>query len=168
MASSVASEHVGKRLVIGVAIVRRLSNISLPQVLVLQGAAHETLFPNMYELPGGKCEPTDSDLLATVVRETLEETAFKVLRGIAEFPGFEYSTPKGSAQQFNFVVEVEGGAHKDPILDPNEHQAFAWVDEGNFKTFSMSDAMTLVVADALTAAKETMLEYSTESHSYSS
>ncbi|KAK7044966.1 NUDIX-domain-containing protein [Favolaschia claudopus] len=146
------AENSGKRLVIGVAIMRRAT--TTPQVLVVQRAAHETLFPDLYELPGGKCESTDTHLLETVSRETFEETGYKVQRIVAEFPGFEYSTPKGTARQYNFVVEVEGGTERDPILDPNEHQAFAWVDEGNFEGFVMSGAMRVVVADALAAVKQ--------------
>ena len=32
-------------------------------------------------LPGGKCDPKDQDMKATVVRETLEETGINLLEG---------------------------------------------------------------------------------------
>ncbi|EJD55234.1 hypothetical protein AURDEDRAFT_19860, partial [Auricularia subglabra TFB-10046 SS5] len=77
----------------------------------------------------------------TVVRETFEETGLRVAHIIAEFPGFEYSTSKGAARQYNFVVDVEGGPNQDPVLDPKEHQAFAWVVRDDFEAFSMSESM---------------------------
>lgn len=154
-------DNLGKRLVVGVAIVRRDQPSGHPQVLLIQRAAHEQLYPDMYELPGGKCEEVDNTLLDTAVRETFEETAFRVTRILAEFPGFEYSTAKGDARQFNFVVEVDGGSKKDPVLDPNEHQAFAWADEDDYKSFHMSEAMQGVVADALLVAGKVSLRSST-------
>lgn len=137
-------DNVGKRLVIGVAIARGAT------VLVLQRAAHETLYPNMYELPGGKCEDAlDGTLLDTVARETREETGLRVVRVRAAFPGFEYATPRYTARQFNFLVDVDG---QDPVLEPAEHQAFAWVDAQTYTDFPMSDSMRIVVADALKVA----------------
>ncbi|KZV80473.1 NUDIX-domain-containing protein [Exidia glandulosa HHB12029] len=148
-----SDDNAGKRLVVGVAIARRSASGHLPKVLLVQRASHEQLFPDMYELPGGKCESTDGTLLDTVARETFEETGYRVTRVVAEFPGFEYSTPKGDARQYNFIVTVDGGSDSnvDPTLDPKEHQAFAWVDDSEYKAYPMSEAMRLVVADALSA-----------------
>lgn len=147
-----SGDNVGKRLVIGVAIVRRSERPGgLPKVLLVQRASHEQLFPDMYELPGGKCEPADSSLLDTVARETLEETGYRVTQVLGEFPGFEYSTPKYEARQYNFIVAVDGGSDVDPTLDPNEHQAFAWADESDYKAYPMSEAMQAVVTNALSS-----------------
>ena len=81
----------------------------------------------MYELLGGGTEIEDENILATVVRETKEETGLDVINIIRTFDGFMYSTRKGQAIQFNFFVEVKDGLKAHVKLNPLEHEAYAWV-----------------------------------------
>src|ERR1700761_695440 len=87
----------GKQLVVRVAIVHQ------NKLLILKRAAGEHFLPNMYEIPGGKAEPSvDGTMLDTAARELLEETGFHIRRIIQEFEGFEYRASKGMAKQYNF------------------------------------------------------------------
>ena len=111
----------------------------------------------MYELPGGGAESSDGTILDTVARETREETGLVVSSAVAEFEGFEYATRKGGrAIQFNFLVEVEsnstsGEAVVDVVLNPEEHQRYAWIDkEDDLGSFEMTEDMRNVVQRALT------------------
>ncbi|KIJ51851.1 hypothetical protein M422DRAFT_43696 [Sphaerobolus stellatus SS14] len=136
--------YLGKRLVVGVAIKRKL--------LILQRSAIEDAYPFMYEIPGGHVEEEDNSLFATVRRETLEETGLIVKWITGEFEGFEYETKEGITVQLNFFVEVEpeGDAPPQVQINPEEHQAYAWVSlQDNLEAFPMTSSMTAVVNDAL-------------------
>lgn len=154
--SVLQSRYNGKRLVVGVAIVAPSGGpLSLYRLLILQRSESEDSFPSMWELPGGGAESEDRTILYTIARETAEETGLIVSRIIRSFDGFEYSTRSGDAVQFNFVVEVVGGMDSAVTLNPEEHQAFAWVDDTDDITkFKFTGAMSKVVADALGIAQE--------------
>ncbi|KAJ6482179.1 NUDIX hydrolase domain-like protein [Mycena vitilis] len=153
-------QYKGKRLVVGVAIVSKSNKL-----LLVQRAADEDAFPNMYELPGGHCEPDklgdqppDETILDTVIRETFEETGLAVKQIVKELTGFEYDTDKGPTQQFNFIIDLEEVS--PPLkaelptlkLNPKEHQAYAWVGpEDSLDQFPMSKDMKVVVQSALAA-----------------
>jgi hypothetical protein len=70
-----------------------------------------------------------------------------------EFKRFDYDTSKGQTRQLNLSVEVasqEEGRMLETVLNPEEHQAIAWIgglDE--IKKFSMSESMGVVVANNL-------------------
>lgn len=100
----------------------------------------------MYEIPGGGVEDGDKSILATIYREVKEETNLQLKRVLADFEGFEYTTRTGPAIQFNFLVEVSG-EHKVK-LNPDEHQAFVWVDvDDPLDMIPMTESMK-VVSDA--------------------
>jgi len=120
------------------------------KLLLLQRAAFEDTFPNMFEIPGGHAEDADETILSTVVRETFEETGLVVKRIVDEFEGFEYESGKGLTVQLNFVVEVDGEDALVVKMNPEEHQAFAWVErEEDLEKFQLTGGMCKVVTDAL-------------------
>ncbi|EGO02060.1 hypothetical protein SERLA73DRAFT_177778 [Serpula lacrymans var. lacrymans S7.3] len=151
--------HPGKRLVVGVAIFRLVASAShmssmKKELLLLQRASHEDTFPDMYEIPGGHVEDTDDTVLATVFRETFEETGLVVDRVVREFDGFEYPSRNGPTVQLNFIVEVHDGGNV--TLNPEEHQAFAWVEPGaNLGLYALTGNMVKVVQDALEISVQT-------------
>ncbi|KAF8906812.1 NUDIX hydrolase domain-like protein [Gymnopilus junonius] len=161
------AQHPGKRLVVGVAITAPMVAITqdfsdpnksqAKKLLLLQRAETENVYPLMYELPGGGAEPQDTSLLATVVRETAEETGLSVTRILGIFPGFEYETSKSKAIQFKFLVEVDRAPDTtiNVHLNPQEHCTFAWVDEADdLSLYPMTEAMHQVVLDALSSMAE--------------
>ncbi|THU77669.1 hypothetical protein K435DRAFT_628925, partial [Dendrothele bispora CBS 962.96] len=130
-------------------------------LLLLQRAANEDAYPNMYELPGGNWEKIDETILHTVAREALEETGLMITAICTEFDGFEYTTARrGPAKQLNFLVEVRSdndsdasGEPPEPTLNAEEHQAYTWVEKGDdLEKFPTSDSMRMVVQNALTQA----------------
>lgn len=146
--------HPDKRLVVGVAIFSTSQGNSedtpTRRLLLLQRAATEDVYPLMYEIPGGGAEPEDKTILDTVVREVKEETGLTVTAIISDFEGFEYSTRRGMSVQFNFMVEVEGGV--EVRMNPEEHEAFAWVWKGeSLDCYPMTEPMRKVVSDAFDA-----------------
>ena len=126
------------KLVVGVVIFHPLISAAKPiQILLVQRAAHESVYPGFYELPGGSVivpsslrtlmeysshvEDSDKTILDAAVREAAEETGLIVDNIVAEIPPFEYSVEKilaaeeGAAPtaivkstiQLNFVAKVE-------------------------------------------------------------
>jgi 8-oxo-dGTP pyrophosphatase MutT (NUDIX family) len=102
------------KLVVGVAIVHPLFSATKPlQILLVQRAAHEKVYPGVYELPGGSVivsllsprafmlteysshvEDSDKTILDAAVREVAEETGLTVKNIAGEIPPLEYSVEK--------------------------------------------------------------------------
>lgn len=105
------------------------------KLLLIQRSPSDFL-PLFWELPGGGAESdTDTNLLATAVRELHEETglvATKVVRYIAqkEFP--DGPGKRWRALMFEVEAELEG---EEPAvkLDPAEHVASLWVTEEDIR-----------------------------------
>jgi 8-oxo-dGTP pyrophosphatase MutT (NUDIX family) len=129
----------------------------LPRILLAQRSSHETLYPNEWEIPGGEAEyGIDQTILETVVREVREETGLRVVEVLRDFEGFEYGSEDRRSKQYNFLVKVDLKQEYKVILDPEEHQAFAWVskrdmegEDGN--KFKMTKEMRRCVMNALEA-----------------
>ncbi|WVQ80155.1 hypothetical protein IAT38_002260 [Cryptococcus sp. DSM 104549] len=135
--------NASKRLVIG-ALIAHPSDPS--RVLLVKRAAGETLFPGQWEIPGGKAEyGVDQTLLETVVREVKEETGLRVTAVKGEFEAFEYKGSKGLCKQYNFVVEGDG----EVVLNPEEHEEWKWVEEGDLEGLEMTDVMRNCVRNGL-------------------
>ncbi|CAF9936715.1 hypothetical protein IMSHALPRED_010872 [Imshaugia aleurites] len=147
-----------------------------PHLLLVQRAASEYSFPNLWEVPGGSCEASDPTILHSLAREAFEETGLRLTRFNRQIgSGFDFVTGYGVRQKrwrkLSFEIEVaeieandmscgkSGGVEKarakdavaedgvvrvDAIdqagkegeldgvsitLDPEEHQAYAWVTE---------------------------------------
>jgi 8-oxo-dGTP pyrophosphatase MutT (NUDIX family) len=125
------------KLVVGVAIAHPLISATKPlQILLVQRAAHEKVYPGFYELPGGSVivsllslralteysshvEDSDKTILDAAVREAAEETGLIVSNIVGEIPPLEYSVEKilaaegavptaivRSTIQLNFVAQV--------------------------------------------------------------
>ncbi|THU85856.1 hypothetical protein K435DRAFT_805549 [Dendrothele bispora CBS 962.96] len=131
-------QNEGKRITVGIAIVTVVTkapsyptgSLQKPKLLLLQRAANEDAYPNM---------------------EAFEETGLVITTICTEFDGFEYTTARrGPAKQLNFLVEVRSdndsdasGESPEPTLNAEEHQAYAWVEEGDdLEKFPMSDSIS--------------------------
>ena len=100
------------KLVVGVTIAHPLISATKPlQILLVQRAAHERVYPGFYELPGGlvlvfllfpcalkknssHVEDSDKTVLDAAVREVAEETGLTVKNIVGEIPSLEYSVEK--------------------------------------------------------------------------
>lgn len=138
---------------------------SPPRLLLVQRAATERGFPNLWEVPGGSAEVEDPTILHSVAREVFEETGFtltKFVRAIGN--GVQFTTGKDKKwMKLTFEIEVvedvgsiaggtndgkrrlktafDGVAAEVTVgnvtvrLDPAEHQAFRWVTEADLETW---------------------------------
>lgn len=109
----------------------------------------------MYEIPCGHAGHGDTTILDTIVRETREETGLIVKRIVGEFNCIEYDSGIGPTVQLNFAVEVEVVDGLVITMNPLEHQAFTWVEQGeDLQQYEMTDSMHKTILDALEFVKE--------------
>ena len=81
------------KIVIGALIFKQHSADST-KILLLKRAAHEDYYPNVFEIPGGKVEGTDSTILDAVKREVFEEAGLAVDEVVGTVDSFDYSMEK--------------------------------------------------------------------------
>ncbi|KAL8824670.1 MAG: hypothetical protein Q9191_004899 [Dirinaria sp. TL-2023a] len=123
-----------------------------PRLLLVQRAATERGFPNLWEVPGGGAEGTDPTILHSVAREVFEETGLKLTRFVcAVGDGCQFIT--GGSCKWNkltFEIEVQqnhstDASHDGPLpvtLDPTEHQAYKWVTEEDLSQWGPGKIVT--------------------------
>lgn len=135
------------------------------RVLLVQRAATERGFPNLWEVPGGSSEFSDPTVLHSVAREVFEETGLHLTKFVTDVgKGQEFRTsPKKLWLKLSFEIEVaeinnlsEGDGQQaisssseistvkydttesiPIILDPTEHQKYAWVTEEELRQFTV-------------------------------
>ena len=138
------------------------SDIPQPRLLLVQRAAGECGFPNLWEVPGGSAEIGDPTILHSVAREVFEETGLMLTRFVrAAGNGIQFTTGSDSRwMKLTFEIEVQedvlsaaaDGEYTPSTrfdnnkarcitgnaivkLDPAEHQAFKWVTEEELKVW---------------------------------
>jgi 8-oxo-dGTP pyrophosphatase MutT (NUDIX family) len=132
------------------------------RLLIVQRAAHDSM-PNLWEIPGGACDSTDESILHGITREVFEETGLRVkaLRHLVR-PGNGHVVFKTGSKgliicKFNFEVEVE--STEAVTLDPNEHQNYLWITEGECREYQVEREGKVVKFQFTTPAQEmTILE----------
>jgi 8-oxo-dGTP pyrophosphatase MutT (NUDIX family) len=124
------------------------------RILLLKRAAHETYYPNVFELPSGNVDETDPTLGHALAREVEEETGLDVTFVLSELlPPFEYETSKivGGVQvsrscvQVNFVVEMEGD---EIVVNPEEHSVGIWAGADELEGLEITEGMRGLVRKA--------------------
>lgn len=115
------------------------------RILLVQRAATERTFPNLWEVPGGSAEFSDPSILHSVARETFEETGLRLTRLVRQVGDGITFTTRGNKKWIKLLFEIEVAelhgtlipqaverdvSEPGPIrLDPEEHQKYAWVTE---------------------------------------
>lgn len=97
------------------------------EVLIIKRQANDEVLPNVWDVPGGTLEDGE-DPGVGIMRETREETGLE----IKEPRLFNYTSniDTGKDKQFVrliFTAHYAGGTVK---LNPEEHDAFQWVNPG--------------------------------------
>jgi len=123
-----------------------LSSPPAPKLLLVQRAAAERSFANLFEIPGGAADLTDPTILHSVAREVFEETGLHLTRLTRQVgDGLSLTFKSGKPwMKLSFEIEVQeiGGGDGSQLrtlsdiqvtLDPREHQAFRWVTEDEAK-----------------------------------
>jgi 8-oxo-dGTP diphosphatase len=91
-----------------------------------------------WELPGGTAEP-DEPFETTAVREAAEETGLRV-RVTGELSRDSWPDVAGRALRIHaFVYTVEEDGAGDVVLNPEEHDEFAWLTRREAADFALAD-----------------------------
>ncbi|WP_329055899.1 NUDIX hydrolase [Amycolatopsis sp. NBC_01488] len=91
-----------------------------------------------WELPGGTAEP-DEPFEATAVREVAEETELTV-RVTGELARDSWPDVAGRALEIHaFVYTVEEDGAGDVVLNPEEHDDFAWLASREAERLEMAE-----------------------------
>lgn len=81
------------------------------RLLLVQRAASEKAFPNLWEVPGGSSEHSDPTILHSVAREVFEETGLHLTRLVRQIGrGVEFSVGRSGGPErwlkLSFEIEV--------------------------------------------------------------
>ncbi|KAH3915508.1 hypothetical protein HBI56_149330 [Parastagonospora nodorum] len=134
------------------------------KMLLVQRAADERAFPDMWEVPGGKVDDTDETLLHAAVRELKEETGLVATRVCGKAAEFTFEDGKPGRRpviwlKLIFHMEVE---KLDITLDPVEHQRYLFATKeeiehelvGDVKLAYISEENKRIKLDAFSLLKE--------------
>ena len=145
------------KVVIGALIIKPDAKGS-PEILMLKRAAHETIYPNVFEIPGGKVEDSDATILDAVKREVLEETGMEVAEVIGAVGSFDYTLEKKTLNdadsessiwytslQLNFVCQV---VKHNLTINNEEHSEGKFVSRSEVSELDVTQQMRAVVEEA--------------------
>lgn len=130
------------------------------RICLLKRNANKMYYPNVFELPGGNVNVTDSSILSALKRKVRQETGFEVAKVYHELEPFHYFTVKmipgklvkKSCVQINYVVFVQKtrrnrGEYIE--VNPEEHSSSVWASYADLGQLWMTEEMKMVVSDAL-------------------
>ena len=108
------------------------------RLLILQRAAHERAFPNLWEIPGGSSDADDPTILHSLAREIFEETGLKMTHVIGQMGNVvEFRTGWGPRQKIwaklCFEIEVAEMEGCDRQNLPAAGQYRLEIEEGSQK-----------------------------------
>ncbi|KAH7193756.1 NUDIX hydrolase domain-like protein [Fusarium flagelliforme] len=139
------------KITVGAAILHKNKR----SILMLKRAAHETYYPNVFELPGGKVDGAEK-IHDAIVREVKEETGLTVTKVITSLAPFTYFTEKTVKEkiilrttlQLSYVVEVKEDGDGF-VVDSEEHSEGRWVKSDEADGVVMTGEMRKLVFQAL-------------------
>jgi mutator protein MutT len=103
------------------------------EILILQRAGDETTLPGYWDIPGGTLEDGE-DPAVGAIRETKEEAGIDITNPKLFFHRSKIDISKN--KQFVVLVFYAKVSNSQVILNPKEHQSFAWIQPseiGNYK-----------------------------------
>jgi 8-oxo-dGTP pyrophosphatase MutT (NUDIX family) len=113
------------------------------RVLLLQRAAH-AFQPLLWELPGGRCESGDGNIIASAVRELWEESRLVANKVIDVVGKYEWLDHGEIWRKVTFLMDVEhdasnGSEQPQVTLDPKEQENFLWATKEDVITNKCGD-----------------------------
>jgi len=101
-------------------------------VLLLQRAAH-SFQPLLWELPGGRCEFHDENVIASAARELWEESRLVASKVMDVVGNYEWLDHGEMWRKVTFLMDVEHGDQGNGLprvtIDPKEQASFIWATE---------------------------------------
>ncbi|CAJ2499845.1 Uu.00g026980.m01.CDS01 [Anthostomella pinea] len=104
------------------------------RILLLQRAPHKFV-PLTWEVPGGKCDPSDETVVAAAIRELREESGLVARNVVDVVRAYQWIDAGEVWEKVTFLVEVERGSSNEGEEEPTvtlelfEHADFAWVSK---------------------------------------
>lgn len=116
---------VKKKIPVAAGIIMKNGEKGESVVLLIQRAADDH-FPLMFEVPRGKCEDKDKNIIACLKREVKEETGLDI-EPIRFIDKFSYIAEKGEriSTQYNYLCRMKDENQK--IKLSKEHDDYKWV-----------------------------------------
>lgn len=150
------------QIVAGVAVFKAPSDSSNgPLILLVKRAPAEKLFPNNFELPGGRVEGTDLSIWDAVARELKEEMGIQLydVRTIAtQLPGFHYTTKKvvedheTTTRMVQLIFAVVLNGQDDKVqTNPEEHSDYTWTDANGVQDLAMTEEALVWASKSLSS-----------------
>ena|SRR3989338_6765802 len=118
------------------------------KLLVVKRTKERVLWPNLWEIPGGRVEGNESDEEA-LEREFLEETGIRAAI-IKKYNEFYYKYAGKDSVESDFIIQADRFAVK---IDPNEHTEYRWVTEEQLKNLEISPDMRKSIEKAFQLIK---------------
>ncbi len=118
------------------------------RLLLVRRSNEDTLFPGLWEIPGGHVEQRET-LERALLREVREET------GLAIRPGPPFFAWSFGEVARTVEIDFQATLTSSPkiVLDPREHEAFAWVRERELSTYPTSEAIARVFRAAFASRR---------------
>ncbi|KAL8696599.1 MAG: hypothetical protein Q9224_002712 [Gallowayella concinna] len=151
-----AADQAYDKIVIGALIIKYDAQ-GKSEILMLKRAAHEKIYPNIFEIPGGKVEDSDATILDAVKREVFEEAGMEVKKVIGSVKAFDYALEKKivndesgessvryTSLQLNFICEV---VKQKLTVNPEEHSEGKFFSSSEIKTLELTEQMRAVVEE---------------------
>jgi len=116
------------------------------EVLILKRSAHESVHPNVWDIPGGTLEDGEDPMIGAQ-RETLEETGLAV----NDLNLFAYTSNVDESKDMQFIrlIFVTSHASGEVKLNPEEHQEYQWIDMEQIHTIETVDYLSKVIEQLL-------------------
>ncbi|KXH42778.1 hypothetical protein CNYM01_03801 [Colletotrichum nymphaeae SA-01] len=150
------------KVTVGAAILRH--DTSTPSILLPKRNSDEKYYPDVFEIPGGKIDATDSTIREAIIREVAEETQMKVLDITTPLSSIRYTTEKieetstgqekivkRHALQLSYIVTVEGTEFQ---VEKKEHSMGIWATRDSLDQTPITLEMRKIVLEALDIAED--------------
>ncbi len=126
------------------------------EILILQRATQETVYPNMWDIPGGTLRDGE-DPAVGALREIREETGLQV----DDLRLFSYTSnvDKTKDTQFIRLIFFASYVGEEVKVDSNEHQDYKWINPAQIHTIATVDYLPKIIELMLSKKLPSFLEY---------
>lgn len=133
------SEHLTNIVV--VALIHRDNKI-----FIARRAAHKSTFPGQFECVGGHLDPGET-LEEGLRREVREEIGAEIEVGPL-IDAFTYTSEDTFKAELVYLCELV--EDQEPVLNPDDHSEFLWLNSSEIDKFEKDDEETAAIRKAFT------------------